>query len=334
MTKLEVWIFPKHYKHIQMNSVYTYFFAFLFFLLAGSQLNAQTTGLRIPYFTDYHLNPIYYNPAFTGEEGQAKMGLSGRSIKSGASEPVSFQGFIQGQVEAIESGLGLMVNYHSFGDEFKRRQLKIGLLYSYTIQAGDKGRFKLGLNSSLLHYNSNFVPSGSGSVDVIKSNESFFKFNMDGSILFLSGDFYMGVTMFHVNEPRFEFYNIGSSNRFQKETYISLGQAIRLNENISLHPAAMINFTLNQFSTSFNNQGYIDVSVLARFHDRYMAGVTYKMNQTPYNFAVMAGVKLAEKYQIAATFHLKESSNFTNRSRVGLTLNYFLPQMDEEDTTY
>ncbi|MEZ4885433.1 MAG: PorP/SprF family type IX secretion system membrane protein [Chitinophagales bacterium] len=303
-------------------------FLTFFFFLYFNNLEAQTTGLRIDYFTDYHLNPIFYNPAFAGEESHPMIGVSGRNLKNGVSEPYSFQGFIHGQIEAIKSGVGLMVNYHSFGDIYKRRQMKVGLLYSYTIQAGEKGRFKLGLNSSLLHYNSNFVPN-SGSVDVVKTNESFFKFNLDGSVLYLNGDFYMGATIFHTNEPNFEFYNIGGNNRFQKEAYLSMGTQIGVNENITLHPAAMLNFSLNQFSGSFNNQGYIDLSLLAKFHDKYLAGISYKMNQPPYKIALTAGVKLAEKYQVAATYHLKQSANYLNRSRVGVTFNYFLVKEEE-----
>ncbi len=79
--------------------------------------------------------------------------------------------------------------------------------------------------------------------------------------------------MFHTNEPRFEFFNIGSINRFQKEAYITLGQAIDISSSITLHPALMINFTLNQTSINFNNQGYIDLSLLGRFQDRFLAGV-------------------------------------------------------------
>ncbi|MGB1241356.1 MAG: PorP/SprF family type IX secretion system membrane protein [Chitinophagales bacterium] len=289
-----------------------------------NEASAQTNGLRIDYFTDHHLNPIFYNPAFAGEENHPMIGLSGRTVKNSLSEPYSFQGFIHGQIEAIESGIGFMVNYHSFGDDNKRRQMKLGLLYSYTINAGDAGRFKFGLNSSLLHYNSDLIPNNNGSVDVVKTNESFFKFNLDGSILYLNGNFYLGATVFHTNEPNFEFYNIGSISRFQKVAYLSMGTEIEINETIRLHPAVMANFSLNQISVSGNNQGFIDLSLLARFHDRYLFGTSYKMNQTPYKFAFTAGVKLAEKYQLAATYHLKQSSAYLNRNRIGVTLNYFL----------
>lgn len=314
-----------------MNKTFTLIATIILFFTYLNEASAQTTGLRIDHFTDYHLNPIFYNPAFAGEEDHPMIGLSGRTIKNSLSEPYSFQGFIHGQIEAIESGIGFMVNYHSFGDNNKRRQMKIGLLYSYTINAGEAGRFKLGLNSSLLHYNSDLIPSSNGSVDVVKTNESFFKFNLDGSILYLNGDFYLGATVFHTNEPNFEFYNIGSISRFQKEAYISAGTKIEVSEIISLHPAIMANFSLNQVSTSFNNQGYIDLSLLARFHDRYLFATSYKMNQTPYKFAFTAGVKLAEKYQLAATYHLKQSSAYLNRNRIGVTLNYFLVKAEEEE---
>ncbi len=313
-----------------MNNTFTLFLiSIVFIVLFEENMYAQTTGLRIDYFTDHHLNPIFYNPAFAGEENHPMIGLSGRRMKNGVSDPSSFQGFIQGQIEAINSGVGFMVNYHSFGDIYKRRQMKVGLLYSYTIHAGEQGRFKLGLNTSLLHYNSDFVPnSNSGSVDVVKTNENFFKFNLDGSVLYLNGNFYMGVTVFHTNEPSFEFYNIGSVSRFQKEAYLSMGTQITVNEFITLHPAVMANFSLNQFSASFNNQGYFDFSVLAKFHDRYLVGTSYKLNQTPYKFALTAGIKLAEKYQLAATYHLKQSANYLNRNRIGVTLNYFLTKME------
>ncbi len=178
-----------------MSKVFTSFFVLFWCVCAVSTLEVaaqNNIGLRIDYFTDYHLNPIFYNPAFAGEENHAKAGLSARSLKSGLeNNPKSAQSFIHGQIEAINSGIGVMVNYHSFGDDFKRRQLKVGLLYSYTIHAGETGRFKVGLNSSLLHYNSDFVNS-QGGVNVVKTNESFFKFNLDGGVLYLNGDFYMG----------------------------------------------------------------------------------------------------------------------------------------------
>lgn len=300
-------------------------------LFLSLQSEAQSTfGLRIDYFTDYHLNPIFYNPAFAGKEDHAKMGLSLRDMKAGTATPKSAQGFIHGQIDAINSGVGLMINYHTFGDNFKRRQMKVGMLYSYTIYEGETGVFKVGLTPSLLHYNSDFVPNSSGSVDVVRTNESFFKFNLDGSVLYLNGDFYMGVTMFHTNEPRFEFYNIGSLNRFQKEAYITLGQTIDVGTNITLHPAVMVNFTLNQTTIDFNNAGFIDLSLLGRFQDKFLAGVSYKANQAPYKLAFTGGVKLNDQYQIAATYHLKQA-NFLNRNRIGLTLNYFLPTFENEE---
>lgn len=308
----------------------TIVFSLLFFF-CFEKVYAQTNTLRIDYFTDHYLNPIFYNPAFAGEENQATIGLSGRRIKNNVSEPYSFQGVIHSQIEAINSGVGFMVNYHSFGDDFKRRQMKLGLLYSYTIHAGEQGRFKLGLNSSLLHYNSDFVPSSSGNVDVVKTNENFFKFNLDGSVLYLNGNFYMGATIFHTNEPNFEFYNIGSISRFQQEAFLSMGTQIEITEIIHLQPSLMANFSLNQFSASFGNQGYFDFNILARFHDKYLFGTSYKINQTPYKFAFTAGIKLAEQYQIAATYHLKQSANYLNRNRIGITLNYFLAKADEEE---
>ncbi len=54
------------------------------------------------------------------------------------------------------------------------------------------------------------------------------------------------------------------------------------------------------------------------------------MNQAPYKLAFTGGVKLGDKYQIAATYHLKQA-NYLNRSRIGLTLNYFLPTYEEEE---
>ena len=197
-----------------------HFLFIVLFLLTTSSFAQSAFELRYPHMSDYFNEMVLYNPAYAGDRSQPWIAASGRTVKRpNEVNPVSGNFFVHGLVESINSGIGLAFQYHRFDDYYtaanstgqnlgqfptNKELWKIGLLNNYALNT-DFLDARLGVNVGLLHFQSDQVPI-STQQSPVALNETYFKFNFDLGVLFVIGDFDLGLALNHVKPTQISVF--------------------------------------------------------------------------------------------------------------------------------
>ena len=226
-------------------------------------------------FTQYMYNGMYYNPAFAGKEGGFRFSALHRSqwqnysTNSGqAGAPVTQLISAQGNLEGKNIGYGLTIVNDQIG---ATGNLEVNLQGAYhrkinrsTLSLGAY----VGMFSSSLNYDELIVvnpepnlPSG--------GKESQTNLNFGAGLLFDRGNYYIGLSSRHLNEPVFDFGDGSYENQLKNHSYLLLGYRFRPIGQLSIEPSFLLK------SVSFNNFSY-DVSVIATHQNKISGGLAFR----------------------------------------------------------
>jgi len=300
---------------------------------------------RVIYANDYYFSLPMYNPAFTGDETQPSVSITGRMQQSPQEvNPYTIQALAQGFAPSLKSGFGFALQYHKFDDNFyggtqlyptNKRLLNMGLLYSYMFEVGEISVLKLGLGASLLHFKSDEVFSVQvpAPQPTVALNERTFKPAFDIGISANILDFYVGVSVKYFNEPKFKFFEPGTESTFFRNSYITAGYKWALLQNrLIIRPAVMLNALAR--NNNFGNTGggvFFDASVLFSYKDIAFAGTSYKVNDDPFFMSFLAGVRLKKTSQFTFSYHLPKNSAAKGYTRFEAGIGFFLQQSRFEE---
>ncbi|HRI29693.1 MAG TPA: PorP/SprF family type IX secretion system membrane protein [Chitinophagales bacterium] len=316
------------------------FIAVLAWSVGVGKLNAQQTNNflnRIIYPNDYYFALPMYNPAFTGDASQPSISASYRNTQSNLDvNPYTLNFFAQGAVPSLKSGIGINFQYHKFDDTYvnqaqerlptNKRQMNIGLMYSYMFEVGEISVLRIGLGASLLHYrNTPFVFQGPSPQPIVPVNERFFKPSFDIGLSANVKDFYGGIAVKYFNEPRFKFAEPGAEDIIRRNAYIHAGYRLGLLQDmLVLRPAVMVNPLSTGSGFGQGSQPYVDLSLLASFKDFLFAGATYKINDDPFNLSLLGGIRVGNTAQINASYHFPKKNTPDGNTRFEVSLALFL----------
>lgn len=294
---------------------------------------------RVIYSNDYYFSLPMYNPAFTGEDTQPSISISGRTQQSPQEvNPYTVQALAQGFAPSLKSGFGFALQYHKFDDIFynglqqqiptNKRLFNMGLLYSYMFEVGEVSVLKLGLGASLLHFKSDEIYySSPSSVSVVAVNERTFKPSFDVGLSATLLNFYIGVSVKYFNEPKFKFYEPGLESTFSRSSYITAGYRLPLlQDRLIIRPSIMVNPLSRNNGNSFGNNGgtFFDASVLFSYKDIAFAGTSYKLNDDPFYLSLLVGARLNKTYQFTFSYHLPKKSFTEGYSRYEASIGLYL----------
>ncbi|MDI1324566.1 MAG: type IX secretion system membrane protein PorP/SprF [Algoriphagus sp.] len=243
----------------------------LLFFFGFSPLMAQQDAQ----FTQYMYNGMYYNPAFAGKEGGFRFSALHRSqwqnysTNSGqGGAPVTQLLTAQGSVVGKNIGYGLTIVNDQIG---ATGNLEINLQGSYHKKINRStlsfGAY-VGMFSSSINYDELIVVNpepnlpGAG-----KENQS--NLNFGAGLLFDRGNYYVGLSSRHLNEPVFDFGDGSYENQLKNHSYLLLGYRFRPIGQLSIEPSFLLK------SVSFNNFSY-DVSVIATHQDKISGGLAFR----------------------------------------------------------
>jgi len=243
----------------------------LIFFFEVSSLMAQ----QDPQFTQYMYNGMYYNPAFAGKDGGFRFSALHRSQwlnyttntgQGGA--PVTQLLTAQGRLEGKNIGYGLTIVNDQIG---ATGNLEINLQGAYHKKLNRStlsfGAY-VGMFSSSLDYGELIVVNPEPNLPNA-GKESQLNFNLGAGLLLDTRDYYIGLSLRHINEPNFDFGDGSYANQLKNHSYLLFGYRFRPVGQLVIEPSFLLK------TVSFNNFSY-EASVIATHQNKISGGIGFR----------------------------------------------------------
>lgn len=239
-------------------------------------LNAVSAyGQQDAQFTQYMYNGMFYNPALAGKEGGYRFSVLHRSqwlnytTTSGqGGAPITQLITAEGRLDGKNIGYGISIVNDQIG---AAGNLEINLKASYhkkinraTLSFGGYA----GIFSSSLDYGEIIVVNPEPTLPNA-GKEGQLALDFGAGILYDRGDYYLGLSSKHLNQPAFDFGDGAYANQLKNHSYVLFGYRIRPIGQLRIEPSLLIK------TVSFNNFSY-DVSVMATHQNKINAGLAYR----------------------------------------------------------
>lgn len=254
------------------------------FFLGAPEVNAQQDAQ----FTHYMNNGMFYNAAFAGrEEGYSITALHrsqwvNYSTSSGAGgAPTTQLISFSGRLKSLPVGFGLVAVNDQIGP-FSNREFNLSLAYNLKL---GRGQLRFGASGGFFSSTIRFdefspvnpdpsIPSG-GDENQIKPQASL-------GLLYEQGNFYLGLSSRHLNEPAFDFGSGSLANQLEHHNYLMAGYKINTFAQFSVEPSMLVK------SVGLNNFSY-DFSVIGTYNKKISLGMAYRLEESA---SVLVGYSL------------------------------------------
>ncbi len=244
---------------------------YIFSLGALCAVSAQTD----PVTTQYMFSHALYNPGSAGSSGMICATALNRQQWvgfAGAPKTTAFNVNAAVRPFGIRSGVGLTIINDRTGFDTDN---SISISYSYITGLGI-GNLGIGLNAGILNkaIDPNWnIPSGdqfvppSGDPLIPESKESYLSFDMGLGIWYTTQNYYAGISVTHLNEPRIKYTK--GEPFVPRQFYATAGYNVRLpNPSFELMPSIFV------FSDSRIFQ--LSVNTIVRYNKKVWGGVSYR----------------------------------------------------------
>jgi len=250
-----------------------------FFFLCGIAFLSLRCGHVIAQqdaqFTQYMYNGMYYNPAFAGKQDGFRFSVLNRSqwlnysTSSGQSgAPTKQLITAQGRLQDTGLGYGITIVNDQIGPT---GNLEINFQTAYhkkikrsTISLGGY----LGMFSSSINYEELVVVNPEPGLPT-EGEESKLNLNFGAGLLFDRGDYYLGLSSRHLNEPNFDFGDGSYANQLKNHSYLLFGYRFRPIGQLAIEPSFLLK------TVSFNNFSY-EVSVITTHQNKISGGIGFR----------------------------------------------------------
>ncbi|MDF2158881.1 type IX secretion system membrane protein PorP/SprF [Algoriphagus sp. CAU 1675] len=250
-----------------------YFFgglSFLFFFI-GREVKAQQDAQ----FTQYMYNGMYYNPAFAGKDVGLRFSALHRSQWAGYTTSTGSGGApttqlltAQGRLEGKNTGYGLTVVNDQIGPSSNLEVNLQGAFHKKLKRTTFSVGAYAGMFSSSINYGELVVVNPEPNLPTT-GRENSMNLNFGFGILADRGDFYVGLSSRHVNEPDFDFGEGEYGNQLKNHSYLLFGYRLRPIGQLTIEPSFLLK------TVSFNNFSY-DVSVMVSHQNRISGGLAFR----------------------------------------------------------
>lgn len=226
-------------------------------------------------FTQYMFNGMFYNPAFAGKETGYRFSAlhrtqwAGYSTSSGqGGAPITQFVTAQGRLNQKSIGYGLAIVNDQIGPS---KNLEINFQGSYhkkikrsVLSIGGYA----GVFSSTLDYGELVVVNPEPNLPSAgKENQIALDFGIGA--FFDRGNYYIGLSSKHLNQPNFDFGDASYANQLKNHSYLLFGYRLRPIGQLRIEPSLLIK------TVSLNNFSY-DVSVMATHQNKINAGIAFR----------------------------------------------------------
>ncbi|GAB3703588.1 hypothetical protein GCM10027592_33820 [Spirosoma flavus] len=257
-----------------------YVYAFLLIIAVPAAMAQQD-----PQFSLYMYNPLYYNPAAAGSEGVSRIQLTHRTQYLGYQAIGSNDNGAQSTqlisynmpLDNIKSGIGIYGLNDKLG-AVRNQAVQLSYAYRMTLK---NGTLAIGVQAGLFSKGYNYGELRPGEVGdplIPTGTISQARPDFGAGIYYNTTDYWVGVSMNHINEAT---YNVGtdrSTNPLNRNMYLTAGYRLGLGYNIDVQPSILVQYTTP-------SQGNVTFNLTGTYDNRIWAGVGYR-----YQDAIMANV--------------------------------------------
>ncbi len=188
----------------------------LFLLILFSSIGLKAQDLV---FSQFYNAPLLLNPAFTGVTQYPTFTLNYRNQWPSLNDAyISYAGSYNQYFAKTRSGLGLQITSDREADGILTNN-SVGVYYSYTLEFADDNYLKIGLSGTMgqsrvdwsrlifgdqLDQTAGYDPTVN-SAEIQPGNLASQYFDISSGFLFYNKRFYVGVGLFHLNNPSVGF---------------------------------------------------------------------------------------------------------------------------------
>lgn len=224
-------------------------------------------------FTQYMYNGIFYNPAFAGKDKGYKFSALHRSQwlnYTGTNGPAPITQLLTatGVLEEYNLGYGLTFVNDNIGP-VNSQEVNLSLAYHKKLRRGVLSLgFSGGVFSSTLKYDELVVVNPDPNIPS-SGRETQMNFNVGAGAIYDRGNFYVGLSSRHLNQPTFDFGDGAVGNQLMNHSYLLAGYRIKTFALWTFEPSFLLK------SVSFNNFSY-DISVIATHNQKISGGLAFR----------------------------------------------------------
>lgn len=258
-------------------------------LLSAHAGRAQTD----PQFSLFMFNQTYYNPAAAGSEGVARFNLTHRTQWAGYQGTADDGGAPSTQLLSfntplpqIKSGVGLYAFNDNLGPN-TNQSVQVSYAYRAALKNGtlsfglQGGFYSQAIDFSRLRSrdpNDPLIPTGRLS----KTQP-----DVGAGIYYNTTDYWIGVSMKHINQPSFEFISNRDLQSLRRSTFVTAGYRLGVGYNLDIQPSVLYQYA-NEAGMRASS---LNVNLLATYDKRYWAGVSYRQGDAA---TAMLGISLLQ----------------------------------------
>lgn len=310
-----------------MDKLKTFSLKFLPIFLLAATLSVKVTAQQDAQFTQYMYNGLFYNPAFAGKEKGYNFSALHRTQwanYSGSNGPAPITQLLtaSGSLDDLNLGYGLTFVNDNIGPT-SNQEVNLSVGYHKRLR---RGVLSVGLSggiySSTLKYDELNLVNPDPSVP-LGGRETQMNVNFGLGAIYDRGNYYIGASTKHLNEPGFDFGDGAIENTLKNHSYLTAGYRIKTFAFWTFEPSILLK------TVSFNNFSY-DVSVIATHNQKVSGGFAYRGEES---VSLLVGYSLLKdnSLRIGYAFDLVvgglEAKSPTSHE---FMLTYNLPQVSRE----
>lgn len=227
-------------------------------------------------FSQYMYNLTYYNPAYAGIEGVAKVSAFHRNqwlgyspTTGGGVAPTTQMIVMNAPIFRINSGIGLHVSHDQLGP---MSNLEAQVAYAYHLGLGNS-KLSFGLRagafSQVFDFNQYVVVNPDEPV-LREGRESQIRPDLAMGVFLRAEKYFAGVSFTHLLRSEFDFGSDQLRNALENHMYIVGGYDYEVNYNFVLTPSVLV-------KTDFATYSF-DLSVVGTYNDKIWGGLSFRQS--------------------------------------------------------
>ena len=299
-----------------------YFGFFIPFVLTCLATYAQQDSQ----FSMFTFNQLYFNPATVGSDGMTRLQLlnrwqyQGYQTSSGdGGAPTTFMASVAVPLSFVKGAIGI----HYVNDQIGvTGSQEVQLSYAYKMNIKDN-TLALGVRVGLMNRYIDFSrlnPRETGDPQIPTGRIGLSQPDFALGAYYDATDFYVGLSINHLNSPQFRFTGVGDANAFKPNIYLNAGYRWQPTYELEIQPVV-----LAKSLTTFSGQTIsVEGGVIATYNDLIFLGGTYRLQDAI--SATIGGNLLQNRLRVAFSHDFVTSGqSIKTPSSNEFMLSYALP---------
>ncbi|ERM81882.1 hypothetical protein P872_07020 [Rhodonellum psychrophilum GCM71 = DSM 17998] len=246
---------------------------FFLILSAGLLYAVQSIAQQDAQFTQYMYNGLFYNPAFAGKDAGYRFSALHRTQwlnYSGTNGPAPVTQLVTASGTLGDRGIGYGLTFVNDNIGLTNSQeINLALAYHKNIRGG---KLSFGVSGGVFSSTINFDEFNVVNPDPLvpdTGSETQMNLNFGAGVVLDKGNYYVGLSSKHLNEPGFDFGDGAIDNQLKNHTYLLAGYRFKTFALWVFEPVFLLK------TVSFNNFSY-DVSVIATHKQKISGGIAFR----------------------------------------------------------